>query len=297
MPSHTAHSVIVPCYNAARFIGATLRSVLAQQGVELDVIVVDDGSSDGSAALVEQDFPQVRVIRQANRGVAAARNAGLAVARHDWVAFVDADDLWLPGKLQAQWQALQAEPEAGMAYTAWQVWTSREPEPAADWLAELDAVAADTSRWQGATGWIYPELLVDCEVWSSTVLVRRDLVLEAGGFDPDLRVCEDWDLWLRLSRLTPVIRVSQPLALYRQHPLGITRSPMQVDYKRLVIGRALERWGLVGPDGRSARLSDIRASLARTARDRAGAWFLSGRPKRLRWSVVARQVMALYQAG
>lgn len=271
-----AISVIVPCYNAAAFLPATLRSVLAQSGFDLQIIVVDDGSTDGSPELVARDFPGVTLVRQPNAGVAAARNTGLAHARHDWVAFIDADDLWLPGKLQAQCALLASQPEAGMAYTAWQVWASSEPEPAAEWLSQLAHQAADRTQWQGASGWIYPELLVDCVVWTSSVLVRHALLTQAGGFDEALRIGEDWDLWLRLSRLTAILRVAQPLALYRMHPSSITKAPPDINYKSLVVTRAIERWGLAGPDGRCARRADIQRSQARTWMDLAGARIQAG---------------------
>ena len=276
MPLPPAISVIVPCYNAAAFLPFTLRSVQAQQGFDLQIIVVDDGSSDGSPELVARDFPGVTLVRQANAGVAAARNTGLAHARHDWVAFVDADDLWLPGKLQAQWDLLARHPEAGMAYTAWEVWTSDAPVPDTPWLDALLATDGDAPRWQGASGWIYPELLVDCVVWTSSVLVRRELLSRAGGFDPTLRIGEDWDLWLRLSRLTPILRVTRPLALYRMHPHSITKAPPDTNFKHLIVTRALQRWGTAGPDGRRARMSDIRHSQARTWRDMAGARLFAG---------------------
>lgn len=277
-----AISVIVPCYNAVAFLPATLRSVLVQHGFELQIIVVDDGSSDGSPELVARDFPGVTLVRQANAGVAAARNTGLAHARHDWVAFVDADDLWLPGKLQAQRALLASHPEVGMAYTAWKVWTSNEPEPSADWLEQLARDASLSGLWQGASGWIYPELLVDCVVWTSSVLVRRELVSQAGGFDPALRIGEDWDLWLRLSRLTPMLRVPRPLALYRMHPGSITKAPPDVNFKHLIVTRALERWGTAGPDGRHARMGDVRLSQARTWRDLAGARLMADDPVQAR---------------
>ena len=271
MPLPPAVSVVVPCYNAAAFLPSTLRSVQAQQGFDLQIIVVDDGSSDGSPDLVARDFPDVTLVRQANAGVAAARNTGLAHARHDWVAFIDADDLWLPGKLQAQWDLLASHPEAGMAYTAWKVWTSDAPVPDPAWLAALLATDGDAQRWQGASGWIYPELLVDCVVWTSSVLVRRELLARAGGFDDTLRIGEDWDLWLRLSRLTPILRVPRPLALYRMHPHSITKAPPDTNFKHLIVTRALQRWGTAGTDGRRARMADVKRSQARTWGDLAGA--------------------------
>lgn len=269
-------SVIIPCYNAERYIAATLDSVLTQEYADLEIIVVDDGSKDGSVALVRKRFPAVRVVEQANQGVAAARNHGIALARGDWIAFVDADDIWLPGKLRAQFDALAATPGCRMNYTAWKVWHSDEPVPSAAYLNQLDATAGDPARWAGASGWIYPQLLLDCVVWTSTVLVERALLAETGGFDPTLRVGEDYDLWLRASRLTPIVRVARPYALYRIHPASITRSTPTDNYRATVINRALAAWGLDSPDGARADLAAIRRMQAKSWSDFAGAHLSAG---------------------
>jgi glycosyltransferase involved in cell wall biosynthesis len=269
-------SVVIPCYNAERWIAATLRSVLNQDWEKLEVIVVDDGSADASAGVVERDFPQVKLLRQKNRGVAAARNRGIKSATGEWIAFVDADDIWLPGKLTAQWAALRVHPESRLAYTAWQVWHSTEPEPASEYLAELDCAGGDSSRWAGASGWIYPELLQDCVVWTSTVLVRRALLEEVGCFDETLHVGEDYDLWLKISRHTPILRVSRPFALYRSHADSITRKAPERNYQAEVISRAIDRWGYMSPDGRIAARKSVERTLARSWRGYAGAQIAAG---------------------
>lgn len=269
-------SVVIPCFNAERYIGATLRSVLTQELAAMEVIVVDDGSSDGSADIVRRQFAQVTLLQQANQGVAAARNRGIEHASGDWIAFVDADDIWLPGKLAAQCALLQANSDARIAYTAWQVWHSTEPEPTPELLAQLAARAGDQARWAGASGWIYPELLLDCVVWTSTVLARRSLLRELGGFDPGLRIGEDYDLWLRASRVTPILRVPRPLALYRLHPASITKGAPARNHKGEVIGRALQRWGYASPDGRSARRSEVNRGLARSWSDFGSAHLIGG---------------------
>jgi len=254
-------SVVIPCFNAERYIASTLRAVQAQSGAQLEIIVVDDGSTDSSAALIERDFPEVRLLQRANAGVAAARNAGIAAATAEWIAFCDADDIWLQGKLAAQFAAMDKAPGCRMSYTAWEVWFSDAAEPESALLQRL-ATEDSGPKWSGATGWLYPELLLDCVVWTSTVLMQRSLLNEIGDFDTSLRIGEDYDLWLRASRVTRIERVTRPLALYRQHPASITRSAPRDNYRGRVVQRALDTWGLVGPDGRVADAAAVRAELA-----------------------------------
>lgn len=269
-------SVVIPCYNAERWIAATLRSVLNQDWKNLEVIVVDDGSADASATSVEREFPQVKLLRQKNLGVAAARNHGIKNATGEWIAFVDADDIWLPGKLKAQWAALRDHPESRLSYTAWQVWHSTEPVPTPEYLSELVAAGSDTSRWAGANGWVYPELLLSCAVWTSTVLADKTLFEEIGMFDEQLRIGEDYDLWLRMSQVTPIIRVSKPLALYRAHPASVTRSALPKNYQAMVIERALQRWGYASRDGRMASKTQVDQALACSWRNFAASQFMAG---------------------
>lgn len=278
-------SVVIPCYNAENYVAATLRSVLAQQACELEVIVVDDGSSDGSAARVEREFPQVRLLRLTNGGVATARNAGIASAHGDWIAFCDADDIWLPGKLAAQFQAMAATPDdCRMSYTAWHVWPSVAPEPEAALLERLLAEPTG-GAWAGATGWLYPELLLDCEVWTSTVLMHRSVLDEVGRFDPSLRIGEDYDLWLRASRVTRIERVARPLALYRKHVASITRGVQTANYRGQVVQHALDRWGYAGPDGRTADEATVSRMLAKTWSDYAAAQLAAGQTRAARRSL------------
>jgi glycosyltransferase involved in cell wall biosynthesis len=279
----TPISVVVPCYNAERWIIPALESVLSQDWPIRDVIVVDDGSSDSSAALVRSRFPDIKLVQQSNQGVAVARNQGIARAEGEWVAFIDADDFWLPGKLEAQWSALAAQPGARLIYTAWHVWKSADPYPSQRLLNELHAESQRSERWNGPSGWIYPNLLLDSYVWTSTVLAHRSLFEEIGMFDPALRIGEDYDLWLRASRVTPILRVAKPLALYRVHAASITRIVPEMNYQALVVSRALARWGYASSNGARARKSDVDRALARTWLDFAGAHLAAGNFERSRY--------------
>lgn len=277
MPAAPSLSVVIPCYNASRWIDATLRSVLGQHWPgQLEVVVVDDGSKDDSAERVAMHAAPVRLVQQRNAGVAAARNHGIELAQGEWVAFIDADDIWLPGKLAAQWATLQARPDAAMSCTGWHVWSSDEPEPDPELVEQLAQAPQGDARWTGPNGWVYPELLLSCEVWTSTVMVRRQLLRELGGFDTSLRIGEDYDLWLRASRLTRIERVQRPLALYRMHPGSLTKTAPAENYQAVVVQRALRRWGYESPDGNRADQYAVQAGLALSWRDFAGAHLRAG---------------------
>jgi GT2 family glycosyltransferase len=126
--------------------------------------------------------------------------------------------------------------------------------------------------------------MLDCVVWTSTVLAERSLLQELGGFDTSLPIGEDYDLWLRASRLTPILRVPHPYALYRQHPHSITRQLPKENYRARVINNALARWGTASPDGSDADLAAIRRSLARSWSDFGAAALALGDLPRTRHS-------------
>lgn len=271
-------SIVIPCFNGEKYIVETIRSALAQDWPSTDIVVVDDGSQDRSAELVRDTFPDVRLVSQPNQGVAAARNMGIQHARNDWIAFLDADDIWLAGKLERQWEQIKGNPGVRMNYTSWKVWPSEEILPSEQLLEDVQSAADDFRQWGGPSGWIYPALLLDCVVWTSTVLMHRSVLAEVGNFDQNLRIGEDYDLWLRASRVTPILRVNKPLALYRTHAASITKSAPSQNYQGIVIQRALDRWALTSPDGTVANKRTVYRALAHTWSDYASACLQAGRP-------------------
>jgi GT2 family glycosyltransferase len=275
-------SVVIPSWNGRRWIGATIDSVLRQTLPAHEVIVVDDGSIDGTAEYLQGAYPSVQVVRQANAGVSAARNRGVACATGEWVAFLDADDIWLPDKLQQQWALLLQQPEAELVCSGWLSWTCSDPTPPAALLEALASERDDPERWGGPTGWIYGDLLLACCVWTSTVVMHQALLARTGGFDTGLSIGEDLDLWLRASRLTPIARVPRPLALYRQHGANTTRRAPAVNHQAMVVKRAVARWGLASPDGRITPQREVDAALAKTWRDFAGGNMQAGHWQRAR---------------
>jgi glycosyltransferase involved in cell wall biosynthesis len=200
-------SVVVPAYNAARTVVQSVESALAQTFSDLEVLVVDDGSSDATAATVDGiKDPRVMLIRRKNGGVAAARNTGVDHARGDWVAFLDSDDIWLPEKLERQLELMAARPgcmaSEGSAYF---VNDDLKPQRLRRCVPVADPLLTFL-RFQNlpnaASSWI----------------VKRDLLQDIGGFDPDLVILEDWEFSLRLARYANPLCIDEPLTLYRVHP-------------------------------------------------------------------------------
>lgn len=221
-------SVVVPVYNGAAYLGEALDSVLAQVGAELEVVVVDDGSSDGSAAVAARFAPRVRLLQQPNRGIGAARNAGLAVTGGELVAFLDADDLWPSGSLRALLAAVEGHPGADLAAGRLRCFAS--PELDADDLTAIQ-LPAGTASGAGMAG---------------ATLMRRAAVERVGTFDESLRVGEmvDWYLRARDTGLVEVL-VDEIVLLRRIHRAnqGRRRADARVDYLRTLRASLARRRG------------------------------------------------------
>nr|WP_321464515.1 glycosyltransferase family A protein [uncultured Desulfobulbus sp.] len=195
-------SVILPTYNRASFLERSLRSVFSQHLPCDEVIVVDDGSTDNSCALVEAMAGQapcaLRLLRQQNLGAAAARNAGIQAARGELLAFLDSDDWWLPRKLELQQAAMAATPDILISHT-------REL-----WFRHGQRVN-QKKKHDPPGGDIFAASLRMCVVGMSTTMVRRELFARYGLFDETLPCCEDYDLWLRVGCREPFLRLPEAL--------------------------------------------------------------------------------------
>jgi glycosyltransferase involved in cell wall biosynthesis len=255
-------SVIIPAYNAVRYIREAVGSVLAQDYTRLEIIVVDDGSTDNTLDEVPRDDARIRTLRQANTGPAAARNLGASVAKGEFLAFLDCDDVWLPGKLTAQIQHLLKYPEAGVVHGALLDWL---PDSAGTFPPASSFVISDSNDLVAhESGCLYTRLLLEFGLCTSTVVVRRRDFERAGAFDVSFRLAEDYDLWLRLSRITQIHKLNRLCVLYRKHGGNITARPPAQNYAYRALIGAIESFGLLGPDGQKAdeekverRLSDL----------------------------------------
>ncbi|PKO55752.1 MAG: family 2 glycosyl transferase [Betaproteobacteria bacterium HGW-Betaproteobacteria-21] len=259
----TLVSVIMPAYNVRRFIGEAIQSVLAQNYPAIEIIVVDDGSSDDGADYVETHFPEVRLFRKENGGAATARNIGLREARGSYIAFLDADDVWLPGKIAAQMSYFEAHPEVSMLCTGFSHWLSdaeglfSDPLKAIEGAGSVDSGVIDAEL----SGWIYHKLLLGNFVWTTTVMMRKGLVDKIGLFDETLRLGQDYDYFLRASRETEIHFLARVFALYRQHPGSAIARGADFNYAAHVIKRAVSRWGLASPNGDALDAAALRDRL------------------------------------
>ncbi|HNF88001.1 MAG TPA: glycosyltransferase [Thiobacillaceae bacterium] len=278
-------SVVIPTYNCEAYISETLGSVLAQTFRDLEILVVDDGSRDRTREIVAAYGPPVRLLTQENARVCAARNRGLSEARGRFVCFMDHDDYWFPDKLARQVAALEAHPEAGVVFANFLLWHPDAqgvyPVPASfDLDAYPEGIEPDFS------GWIYHQFLLDCWMLTSTAMFRAEVLQRCGAFDVALPYSEDWDLWLRLSREYPFIKLSRPNTLYRQHPLQGNRVVRPVDYRTELLSQAVARWGLCSPDGRCQDAAAFRRQLARYHTEFAMGHALAGNPGTARRSLL-----------
>ena len=255
-------SVIIPAYNCGAYLAETLDSVLAQDYPRLEILVIDDGSKDDTVAVAESYGPPVRVLHQqgSGNGAGPSRNTGLRTASGEVIAFLDGDDVWLPGKLNAQLACLREHPESAMVATDFTLWYPQEDNHwrASGQFAEeyhhTDPHQLDPTY----SGWLYHRLLLETCVWTGTVVMRRELVDEIGLFREDLRLGQDYDYWIRASRHTPILTLQRPFALYRRHGESATKRWAPVNYELKVFEDALHTWGREGPDGESISPAQIR---------------------------------------
>lgn len=240
-------SVVIPTYNRGHCIAACIDSVLAQTLGDVEIIVVDDCSSDDTAERVAA-FTDARVsyfAQPTNQGGAAARNAGIRRARGEFVAFLDSDDLWLPEKLARQIAGMQAAgPDCGLSYT---------------WLQCIDDDGKHTMRINpDIDGDCFERMLVSNFIGSfSNLVVRRALLVEEGGLDENFRSCQDWDLLIRLCRRARVHCQREYLTLYLQSvtdKVRISTNPRSVvqGHRRILAKFAAEYAALPAPVRRQA---------------------------------------------
>ena len=209
-------SVIIPCYNQARFVGEAIQSALGQAGADVEVVVVNDGSTDGSREIIgtfAAADPRVRVISQSNMGLSAARNVGLESARGTILIFLDADDRLQPGAAAAAVECFSRHPDAMMTFGR----CTLIDEHGAPMLTNQPVVEGD----------FYAELLRRNFIWTPAIAAfRREVFETVGRFDVGVSASADYDLYLRVARTLPIVTHDRLVAEYRQHGSNMSRNPL-----------------------------------------------------------------------
>lgn len=199
-PTHPLVSVIIPTFNRAWCLKKAVDSVLAQDYTHFELIVVDDGSTDGTIDLLSEYGGAITVIKQPNRGVSAARNRGVAASSGVLIAFLDSDDSWYPQKLTAQVDFFLANPDALICQTE-EIWIRDGKR------------ANPKKKHQKLSGMIFTPSLALCLISPSAVMMRKPFFMKMNGFDEALPACEDYDLWLRVTCRYPVHLIPTPLII------------------------------------------------------------------------------------
>lgn len=241
MPATARVSVILPTYNRGWIIEQAVESVIGQDYADLELIVVDDGSTDDTGRRLATFGERITVIRQANRGVSAARNVGIRAATGELIALLDSDDTWLPGKVTAQVAFFTKHPDALVCQTE-EVWIR-------------NGIRVNPGkRHRKQAGMIFERSLALCLVSPSAVMMRRSLLEAVGLFDETLPACEDYDLWLRIAWKHPIHLIDRALIVKRGgHADQLSRMPELDKYRIQSISRLLDSGVLDRDQGDAAR--------------------------------------------
>ncbi|WP_017317902.1 glycosyltransferase family 2 protein [Mastigocladopsis repens] len=197
-------SVVIPAYNSMKYLPETLESVLLQIFTDFEVLIINDGSSDNIVQWASEIVdPRVKLISQKNQGLPSARNTGITKAQGEYIAFLDADDLWEPTKLSKQVRCLDNNPAVGLVHT---------------WMLLINEQGKSTGRVMesNAEGDVWQQLVEKNVIACPSVMVRRCCFETVGVFDRNLRSVEDWDMWIRIAARYPFAVIKEPLAYYRQ---------------------------------------------------------------------------------
>jgi len=219
-------SVIIPVYNRVNLIDRSINSVISQTYPINEIIVIDDGSNDGTYDLIKRNFPQVSLQYQENKGVSNARNIGIKLAKSKWIAFLDSDDEWLPKKVEEQINLLKTNFSFKICHTD-EVWIRNQVR------------VNPMKKHRKYGGDIYNKCLPLCVISPSSIIIHKDIFNDVGLFDEELPVCEDYDMWLRICSKYSVLFLDQKLInKYGGHDDQLSKKYWGMDRFRLI---ALEK--------------------------------------------------------
>lgn len=255
-------SVVIPTYNRELTVARAIDSALQQTEAAAEVIVVDDGSTDQTRALISEKYPSVVYHFQPNAGVSAARNRGVSIAKNEWIAFLDSDDEWLDKKLELQRKAWLESPLHRIVHSD-EIWIRNGVR------------VNKKNRYTKRGGRIFIDCLPLCAISPSTAVIEKSLLLELGGFDESLPACEDYDLWLKICSRYSVLYVDE--ALLRKY--GGDKDQLSTIHWGLDRFRVFALHRLLNSSGAS-ELSQIESDSAKAVLNEKCAILVNGARKR-----------------
>ncbi len=243
-------SVVIPTYNRAHMLREAVESALGQSLEPAEILVVDDGSTDLTPEILSSFGNKIRYFKGPHRGVSSARNKGWRLAESEWIAFLDSDDLWLPNKLHRQMKALAEWTDIPLCYTD-EIWIRHGKR------------VNPCKHHAKYSGWIFQHCLARCIISPSSALIRKEILEELGGFDEQLPVCEDYDLWLRLTSRYPVLFLEEKLILKRGgHGDQLSRSYWGLDRFRIRVLAKLLQDPTLGEQKKECALLELKKKCA-----------------------------------
>ena len=215
-------SIIIPTYNRKSFLIHAINSVLNQTYQNLELIIIDDGSSDKTENIIKKKYPKIKFYKQKNKGVSAARNKGIKMASCKWIAFLDSDDRWHPRKLENQINYLLAHPRYKICHTD-EIWIRKGIR------------INQHKKHKKHGGHIFDKCLDLCRISPSSVIIHKDIFNKVGLFNEKLPVCEDYDLWLRIAEKFPVLYLDEKLTIkYGGHLNQLSKKYWGMDRFRII---------------------------------------------------------------
>ncbi len=234
-------AVIIPTHNRASLLPRAIKSVLAQTRAADEIIIVDDGSTDETQSLVGNDYPQIKYIKQENKGVSTARNMGIEVSSSDWICLLDSDDSWQADKLERQAQLLRDNPDYSICHTN-ETWYRN------------GKILNQGKKHEKLGGQIFQHCLPLCVISPSSVMINKQVFNDVGLFDENLPACEDYDMWLRICCAYPVLFIDEALTnKYGGHEDQLSRQHWGMDRFRIIaLNKILKTNNLKDADRKAA---------------------------------------------
>lgn len=243
-------SLIVPAYNAAPYLGATLASVYGGTFQSFEIIVIDDGSSDATAEIAQLSGDKTRVIQQKNMGMSPARNKALELSRGEFIAFLDSDDLWHPRKLEYQVDVLNDNTQYDLCYTGFKNWHGG---PTQEFMSQ--EVSKNISG--ALSGWVYHQMILTHQALPSSILMRRAVYEKLGPFPCTNQKTDDWEYFVIASRYFQFVKLQDAFVLYRQHSASLSKRIPELNDTELMRDSLLNRFGTEQQIGRSVDLVEL----------------------------------------